>query len=442
MYSRVLKRAGFELANRIREKKWSAIALMVAKVLIKVIRFLILPLGLVVALIIRAIRPWLLVRINILSSERLGHFAANPELYLCERDAGINRPTARYFDLWYHNWPICNRQLAKMWSRVLNIGPAWLLGPTARVISLIPGAHVHCIPDNTQSDRDVLNLLEGTATHLHFLPNEEKNGREGLRKIGIPENAPFVCLNVRDNVYLRGSIPWTPWGHHDYRNCNIQNYVNAATELTKRGYYVVRMGAAVKESMKVKNSMIIDYAMNGMRTDFMDIYLGANCSFCISNGTGFDAIPYVLRRPIAYVDHVPIGIINSFSPKCIVTTKKHWLRKESRFMTLREILDSGAAYFFWSSDYEELGIDLIESTPDDIVAVAVEMDLRLKGCWVDTEGDEELQMRFWEILLESVKSNRSKALVGMTSNYTKPFHGQIRSRFGAEFLRANRGWLE
>ena len=52
-------------------------------------------------LVIRLIRPWLLVRLGGLESSRIGHFAANTELYLCERDAGINIPKQRYVDLFY-----------------------------------------------------------------------------------------------------------------------------------------------------------------------------------------------------------------------------------------------------------------------------------------------------------------------------------------------------
>jgi len=79
-------------------------------------------------MIIRLIRPWLLVRIGGLISSRIGHFAANTELYLCERDAGINKPMQRHIDIFYMGHkPTCNLQLATMWKRVLHIWPSWFL---------------------------------------------------------------------------------------------------------------------------------------------------------------------------------------------------------------------------------------------------------------------------------------------------------------------------
>ena len=60
-------------------------------------------------LIMRLIRPWLLVRLGGLISTRIGHFAANTELYLCENKAGINVPSQRYIDIFYMDGkPVCN----------------------------------------------------------------------------------------------------------------------------------------------------------------------------------------------------------------------------------------------------------------------------------------------------------------------------------------------
>ena len=71
-------------------------------------------------LIISVLQPFYLVRLGGLISNRLGHFAGNTEVYLCERDAGINVPNKPYVDIFYMG-PICNQQLAKMWKRELKL---------------------------------------------------------------------------------------------------------------------------------------------------------------------------------------------------------------------------------------------------------------------------------------------------------------------------------
>jgi putative glycosyltransferase (TIGR04372 family) len=402
---------------------WSAIFYFQRKLLSKLFFLLISPLGLFLVFLMRLIRPWLLIRINILVSERIGHLALNTELYLCERDAGINLPGRRHIDLWYHNWPICNKQLALMWNRVLHVGPRWLLGTVHKVNTLIPGGNIHQIPDSTPIDIDIHNFMDKFPPHLNFLTEEEERGQAGLRELGIPVGAPFVCLAVRDNVYLKKMLPWKSWDYHDYRDCDIQNYILAAQKLSESGYYVIRMGVAVDKALNVNNPLIIDYALNGTRTDFMDIYLAKKCAFCIVGNAGFEAVPRIFRRPIVYVDHVPFGMINTDSARLISTTKKHFLRDKNRFMTFKEIFESGADVFWRSSKYDDLGIDLMESSPEEITAVVLEMKERLEGTWETSEENEELQRQFWKLFPKT------------------EYHGELRSRIGADFLLQQKEWL-
>ena len=414
--------------DHIREDGWPALRrklIILFQIIIRLPLLLLeLPFAFLIVLVVRLVRPFYVVRFGGLNSWRMGPFAAEIELYLCERDTGINAPKTNFVDVWYHLNPPCNKQLDLMWRRVLNIGPQHFLNLIVRINAFIPGGDIHRIGNNTQKDRDVRNLLDRTSPHLKFLLEEERRGQADLRALGIPPDMPFVCLIVRDSSYLKKSMPWKSWNYHDYRDCDIQNYILAAQELANRGYYVVRMGAVVKEAMNIVHPMIIDYATNGVRNDFMDIYLGAKCSFCISNGTGFDAVPYIFRRPIVYVDHVPLGLFNTFSSKFLAITKKHWLRDEGRFMTFREIVESGASHFCYSNQYEDMGIDLIESIPEEIAAVVLEMESRLKGTWQAADEDEVLQRRFWEMFPKG------------------ELHGEIRSRIGVEFLRQNKAWLE
>ncbi len=74
---------------------------------------LILP-ALPVVFLVRVLRPLVVIRFGPLRSERIGHFAANTELYLCNRD--VNGNGKHTFDILYHMKPICNQQLKKMWE--------------------------------------------------------------------------------------------------------------------------------------------------------------------------------------------------------------------------------------------------------------------------------------------------------------------------------------
>src|SRR3989344_2450693 len=290
--------------DQIREGGWPALRRKLGVALRAVVHFPLwlieLPLAVWFVLVVRAIRPFCIVRFGSINGWRIGALAGIVELYLCERDAGIHVPKVSYTDIWYYLTPSCNSQLDRMWRRVINIGPHTLLKLVYGLNARIPGGNAHRIRDNTWKDRDVHNLLDRSSPHLAFMPEEEEMGQAGLRVLGIPPGAPFVCLIVRDSSYLDKTMPWKSWSYHNHRDCNIQNYTLAAQELVRRGYFVVRMGAVVKETFSLVHPMVIDYATNGARSEFMDVYLGAKCAFCISNSTGYDAVPTAFRRPVVF----------------------------------------------------------------------------------------------------------------------------------------------
>ncbi|MBE7411826.1 MAG: TIGR04372 family glycosyltransferase [Leptospiraceae bacterium] len=305
--------------------------------------------------------------------------------------------------------------------RIINIKTGSFFALADRLNRKIPGFNKFTIGTNTCCDRDVNNLLDKYPAHLSFTQEEEIEGERQLKLFGVPNNGKFICITVRDSAYLdnqsNSSNLRVDWSYHNYRDGDIQNYVPALVALAEKGYVIFRMGAVVNKKMSVSHKNIIDYAVSDLRNDFMDIYLGAKCEFCISTGTGFDAVPFIFRRPIIYMNHVPLGIIATFSDKFIATTKLHWLKNEKRYMNFKEIFDSGAGYFMRSSEFESSGIDLIETSPEEIIEGVMEMESRIKGEWEDTIQDTELQKKFWEVFQK------------------KEMHGEIKSKISTTFLR-------
>jgi putative glycosyltransferase (TIGR04372 family) len=192
--------------------------------------------------------------------------------------------------------------------------------------------------------------------------------------------------------------------------------------MTSRGYYVIRMGALVNEKMNTQNPRIIDYATNGSRSDFMDIFLGAKCTFCISTSTGFDAIPTIFRKPIVFIT-VPIGYIYTFSKKFISITKHHISASDGHELSLDEIFDKNLAYAQTSDEYKNNGVYLVENSPEEIRDVVIEMDDRIKGHWI--EKCETEQNNFKNSFLKNLKKDQKK------------LHGNFDSLFGSKFLEKN-----
>ena len=410
------------LRRQFRDVKEGGLLVLIKKCLAVPLLVVAIP----IVLILRALRPVVLVRFGQLNSGPIGMFAAATEMYLCERDAGLQPKLA--IDILYCGDQISNQQLKKMWARELHISS---LG--RRLFSankFLPGGTAHVI--RRPNDEDSHGLIPRSKAHLYFSAEEERSGQASLRELGVPEGAPFICLYSRDTSY-KGSDNGNPWSTslnqdentHGYRNSSIANFLPAAEELVRHGYFVIRMGAVVNEPLKTTSPMIIDYATIA-RSDFMDIFLCAKCSFFLGGTSGLNAVPRIFRRPVVYDNSVPLceSQLLACVPGGLLIPKKLWLREEHRFMTFPEFLAAWPERFDGTKHFEHIGVDVIENTPEELLDVAVEMDERLKGKWQTTGEDQELQQRFWS-LLEVKEPNQ-----------------EWRPRMGAKFLRQNRELLD
>jgi putative glycosyltransferase (TIGR04372 family) len=393
-------------------------------------------------IIIRLLSPWIIIRIARAPSTNYGNFARDLALYCCKKKLKIDQPKKKYIDLFYilPRDNIHNRQLARMWKRKLIFFSGYLLDPINRVGKFIPGWKLHTIglfPSKYELDVD--NLIAKYQA-LHFTAEEEIYGKKMLNKFGLKDNDKFICLVVRDSKYQLKKISarYHDWSYHDYRNYDIDHFVLAAEELTKRGYFVFRMGVVANKPMKSDNPKIIDYVNTKLRSDFMDVYLGAKCTFCISTGLGFDEVPYIFRRPIALLS-VPLGDLRSYSEKFLLLSRLHILEKEKRKLSLSEIFSHGVGFAYDTKIFKQKGIKLLDYTPEQIKDFAIEMAENLENEKKLNPEEEELQKIFKNLFSYNVQ--RLEYLKEIKKPPYK-FHGQIRSRYSMKFLKENRDWLK
>ena len=375
------------------------------------------------------LKPFVHIRVGLLHCDRLGHFTVDTELYYCEKKINESKFKKISFDLLYLPRPfICNKTLENLWRRHLIILPRFILRPICLIIRSFNFLKGFRCGIATNSDRDVLNLIEKFPPSLKFSDKEEEYGKSELKKLGIEENSKFVCVTFRDSLYV-DQIHSKRFSKHDYRDSDIQNFLLAAEELTKRGYYVIRMGAVVNRPFETSNEKIIDYAYNGMRTDFMDIYLGAKCEFCITTGTGFDGVPMIFRKPLVYVNFSPLFHIHIESEFFTFIPKHHYSKKLGKKLTAKEIVNSDCFYYLNKIEFIRNDIVLEENSPEEIRDVVLEMHKKINHEEFMDDEDKNLQAKFWDIFPQEKKFNN------------KAFHGERRSTIGSKFLRENQWWL-
>ncbi len=341
------------------------------------------------------------IRIGEFWSDRIGHLAGNTECYLSEKDAGLQKG----WDIWFHREPISNPYLAKMYARIMRVDRTGIVRLLHLINSWFKGWEKHAI-QTIQVDRDIFNLWEKHGPHLKFTAEEEARGQAFLRACGLPEGAKFVTLIVRDDAYL------PHLGYHSYRDADVTTYEMAIAALASRGYYIFRMGAKVKKKLGFRNDgHVIDYATNGMYSDFTSIYLGAKCEFCISSGCGYDAIPAVFQRPICFTNYVPVEYLQTWI-KSLAIWKHHV--KDGKRMSFKEIIESGAGQFMEAKDFEDAKITLEGNSPEEIRDVVLEML---------SQQTNTSQDGFWKCFPNSISPYNGRNL-----------HGERRMRIGSEFL--------
>ena len=387
------------------------------------------PFALFFVVLIRVIRPAFLVRIGVMRSDRIGHFALETELWLLEQESGVASRPKRSIDIWFAPEPVANRVLHKMWKQVLTIWPNWLMVMVFRINNLIPGAAAHQINKTTATCLDVHNLLDIYPPRLKFTATQIKQGHAGLAKLGMKPTDRFVCFIVRDSAYTKKAFPEKDMSYHDFRNCDVDDYVAGAEALADRGLFVLRMGSVVSKPLVSSNPRVIDYANSKVRSEFMDLFLGAHCEFNVSDGLGFYAIPAMFRRPNAYVNYSPFFMYYS-SRACDLGIAKTMIDTATgKRLNLTEMGKRGVARFGETSQFTKAGVSVKSNTPSEIKDLMLEMLDRIDSKWLSRPEDDELQRKFWEKYSEIIGPDREN------------FHGDIWSKYGAQFLRDNQDWI-
>ena len=355
--------------------------------------------ALVAVIAARVARPLVLVRIGRLPSHEIGHYATNVEVHLCEREAGVHDLPRRTIDLWYRapGHPVANRQLDRMWARVIRIVPSWLGRWADAVNRALPGGAAHAI---VHHDRDAHGLYPTMPPHLGFTDAERRVGEEFLRRVTGESHPRWVCLAVRDAAYKRAQFSDRDAHKDSYRNASIANYRLAARRLAEDGYWVFRMGAAVAEPLGVDHPRVVDYATNGMRTDFLDVYLGAHCAFCITTGLGIDSIPEIFRRPRLFTNYIPVANFGKYGPDVVIVPREYESVRDGRPLGLRELISLGDGLTSCTSSYgyEAAGVRTTDNDADVIAEAALELRAMVEGREIPRDASADGRQRgFWSL---------------------------------------------
>ena len=233
--------------------------------------------------------------------------------------------------------------------------------------------------------------------------DELKFGDELQQSLGIPKDAQYVCLGLREAAYYQTITLQSGYGQDfshqakDSRNVDLKNYMQAATHLAELGIYVVRVGSVVTAPLpKNRNPMIIDYSTTA-RSELGDVVLGAKCKFSICAATGVWVFTASQNRPIVNCDQYELGYKNDLLSQGAPSIWVLRILKRKQPAETVAFSEMAAGGRKWADDrlLTSLGLEPVPNTPEEILNAVIEMNDWVDGKFELSEHDEELQTKFY-----------------------------------------------
>lgn len=370
------------------------------------------------------------VRLLFVNLDRMGDTGIQIDRYLKLVDLGII-PPARTVFLGHPGRRVGNPVVVDYFreqrnARVVTPGEAVRYSLLFRASKRRPLAFPHDtppfpdggIPQHREAMLGAQFLWEqaGGGPTLRLRPGDEKRGWDCLTSLGMRRDDWFVCVHAREPGWLGEGET----SEHRHTNADILTYLDAIEFLTAQGAWVVRMG---DRSMKPlpRRERVIDYAHDPGRSDWMDVFLSAECRFFLGSTSGLFVLPFLFGRPVALANFAPMSE-RPFSGRDLYIPKLFWSTREERLLTFEEGLAPPLRHAYHIDPLVELGIEVVDNTPAEILELAQEMLERDRGTATYTAEDERLQERFAAI--------------------ARPFYRYgIASRVGAAFIRSREDLL-
>ncbi|SLM30913.1 conserved hypothetical protein [Desulfamplus magnetovallimortis] len=290
-------------------------------------------------------------------TNRIGHLANDTNNFLQTINHNYNKP----FIVGIREKQIANNQLLKIYSKYIHIvHPIFkkIIDNSVLKESEFYFGHIHQYTFSKEYNFSSIKI------NYSFNKKEYHYGKKQLIKMGI--DSWFVCFHARDPYFLKNQLPGMDFSYHDYRDFDVNDMIPAMEYITRQGGYAIRMGSHTEKLLNSDNPKIIDYA-NKFRCDFMDIWLLANCKFYIGSDSGIGAVPLMFNKPAGFINMSQIKDILP-EPNCLVIPKLR--NKNGRILCLDEMLMHN---FYFSHEWKENGIQLINNSPEDILDLTKEI---------------------------------------------------------------------
>jgi putative glycosyltransferase (TIGR04372 family) len=277
-------------------------------------------------------------------------------------------------------FPIPNRVLLECWRPYVEIWDADAALPLElcdlEAIELVQD-EFWCIKLNAVEQTRMFSYAASHVQHewdktgrpplLSVEPELEQLGWSVLEQLGVPRNAWFVCLHVREAGFHKA---WHE-KHPGTRNADVLTYMDAVRTIVERGGWVIRMGDASMAPLPQTHGLI-DYAHSEVKSAAVDVFLCAKARFFIGTNSGLGLVPPIFGVPCVLTNWSPIALPqwytrDRFIPKMVYSTG------EKRLLTIEELFTTPAGWQQFEKYFREHDLQVLDNTPEEINQLIMEM---------------------------------------------------------------------
>ena len=335
--------------------------------------------------------------VNLGHKGRITHYMLPMELHL--RNA--NRMNRKYVMIFVMPASTPNEAVRTLYRRYSVIIDSHFPKFVRRTFSIL----IHLLESRFSPKLPSANKLWILNPATNLSDQEIQFGARLRKKLGIPDDADYVCLSVKDGAYYLSVTLEEGYGQDlrhqadDPRNPDINNYLLAANYLAEKGIYVIRMGSVVSAPLsRNRHEKIIDYA-SYHRSELGDIVLYRNCLFELNGTAGSFVFAASANKPIVEGDDYEMDgeSLSNHTPREVLTLS---LIKESageRLLSIREIVKLGKQGWHYGS-IRNLGLERRNNTEEEILAAVRELEDFILGDLTLTRENKKLQEEFYECL--------------------------------------------
>ena len=156
----------------------------------------------------------------------------------------------------------------------------------------------------------------------------------------------LVLIHVRDDQYRNDK------NRKDYRNSNINKYIESIKYLIENNYFVMRVGRRPSNKIYFEHNNFLDYSSLDIQEDNLDIFLMKKTKFFLGTQSGILDLAQLFNKPI--LQTIMVEIFSKYPIKINDRGIFKKIKKKGEFLSISDYVKLNYRYHNPSNDLNDL----------------------------------------------------------------------------------------